>query len=221
MDHGAVRWPAKHLWMDHSLRETRPQASGGFWAGSLIHNKRDLSGQLYMRNRYYDPSTGRFTQEDPIGIAGGLNVYGFGNGNPAMYSDPYGLSAQDVFVSCRPVDAAPNDYGHCAVRVVNEKLNVDITYELLADGIFQPQRVGKTTPEEVARYSEWVQVTVPDRQTSDEFDINVLKAAEDIAEQRNGEWYWPGGGANSNRYVYDVIKQAGGRVPFAAGVKGR
>ncbi len=44
-----------------------------------------------MRNRYYDPTTGRFTQEDPIGLAGRLNVYGFGNGNPVTYSDPYGL----------------------------------------------------------------------------------------------------------------------------------
>jgi RHS repeat-associated protein len=34
---------------------------------------RDASGQQYMRNRYYDPATGQFTQPDPIGIAGGLN----------------------------------------------------------------------------------------------------------------------------------------------------
>jgi hypothetical protein len=46
---------------------------------------------MYMRNRSYDPQSGRFTQEDPIGIAGGLNVYGFANGDPVSYSDPYGL----------------------------------------------------------------------------------------------------------------------------------
>jgi hypothetical protein len=28
---------------------------------------------------------------DPIGIAGGLNVYGFANGDPITYSDPFGL----------------------------------------------------------------------------------------------------------------------------------
>jgi RHS repeat-associated protein len=59
--------------------------------GSVIEGGRDLTGQLYMRNRFYDPQSGRFTQEDPIGIAGGLNVYGFGKGDPVSYSDPYGL----------------------------------------------------------------------------------------------------------------------------------
>ncbi|HEY0024965.1 MAG TPA: RHS repeat-associated core domain-containing protein [Longimicrobium sp.] len=61
------------------------------WHGTLITEKQDASGLLYRRNRYYDPATGRFTQEDPIGLAGGLNVYGFANGDPVTYSDPYGL----------------------------------------------------------------------------------------------------------------------------------
>jgi RHS repeat-associated protein len=67
--------------------------------GSLIEGGRDLTGQLYMRNRFYDPHSGKFTQEDPIGIAGGLNVYGFGNSDPVNFSDPYGLSAEE---SCPP-----------------------------------------------------------------------------------------------------------------------
>jgi uncharacterized protein RhaS with RHS repeats len=46
---------------------------------------------LYRRNRYFDPNTGRFTQEDPIGIAGGLNAYGFADGDPVNYDDPFGL----------------------------------------------------------------------------------------------------------------------------------
>ncbi|RMF01967.1 MAG: RHS repeat-associated core domain-containing protein, partial [Alphaproteobacteria bacterium] len=46
---------------------------------------------LYRRNRYYDPQTGQFTQEDPIGIAGGLNLYGYANGDPVNFGDPFGL----------------------------------------------------------------------------------------------------------------------------------
>jgi hypothetical protein len=31
---------------------------------------------------------------DPIGIAGGLNVYGFANGDPINFSDPFGLDCR-------------------------------------------------------------------------------------------------------------------------------
>ncbi|MBB4635907.1 RHS repeat-associated core domain-containing protein [Longimicrobium terrae] len=41
---------------------------------------RDASGQMYTRNRCYDPATGQFRQTDPIGLAGGLNGYGFAEG---------------------------------------------------------------------------------------------------------------------------------------------
>jgi len=43
--------------------------------------------------RYYDPTTGRFLQRDPIGIADGLNVYLYAEGNPTVGLDPFGLAA--------------------------------------------------------------------------------------------------------------------------------
>ena len=64
---------------------------GSSWVGTLIKEKVDATGTFYRRNRYVDPSTGRFTQEDPIGLAGGLNLYGFGKGDPVSFSDPFGL----------------------------------------------------------------------------------------------------------------------------------
>jgi RHS repeat-associated protein len=65
------------------------------WHGSLLQKKRDASGLTYMRNRMYDPSTGRFTQEDPIGLAGGMNAYGFAGGDPVNASDPFGLCPEN------------------------------------------------------------------------------------------------------------------------------
>jgi RHS repeat-associated protein len=66
------------------------------WYGSLIWDQQDATGYQYKRNRYYEPGTGRFTQEDPIGLAGGLNLYGFASGDPVNFSDPFGL------MSCPP-----------------------------------------------------------------------------------------------------------------------
>jgi hypothetical protein len=44
-----------------------------------------------MRARYYSPELRRFINADPIGFAGGLNVYAFAGGNPIMLMDPLGL----------------------------------------------------------------------------------------------------------------------------------
>jgi len=45
---------------------------------------------LHVGARYYDPATGRFLQRDPIGIAGGLNVYEYALGIPTIGVDPDG-----------------------------------------------------------------------------------------------------------------------------------
>ena len=49
----------------------------------------DETGLVYLRNRYYDPTSARFTQEDPI--QDGLNWYAYCGGNPIMFEDPWGL----------------------------------------------------------------------------------------------------------------------------------
>jgi RHS repeat-associated protein len=48
-------------------------------------------GFTYLRNRWYDPATGRFLTQDPIGLAGGINLYAYAGNDPVSYSDPDGL----------------------------------------------------------------------------------------------------------------------------------
>lgn len=55
----------------------------------------DETGLVYYRARFYDPSIGRFTQRDPIGFNGGMNLYAYVNGNPINFNDPMGLVAND------------------------------------------------------------------------------------------------------------------------------
>jgi RHS repeat-associated protein len=83
-----ITWP--EMWAGY----TRGRILNKGWHGTLLTDKGDASGLNYRRNRYYDPASGRFTQEDPIGLAGGVNVYGFANGDPVSYRDPYGLKIE-------------------------------------------------------------------------------------------------------------------------------
>ncbi|MBI1760229.1 MAG: RHS repeat protein [Acidobacteria bacterium] len=54
--------------------------------------ERDLdTGLLYYRARWYDPQAGRFISEDPIGLKGGMNMFGYVGGNPVGKADPTGL----------------------------------------------------------------------------------------------------------------------------------
>jgi RHS repeat-associated protein len=47
----------------------------------------------YNYFRDYDPATGRYTEGDPIGLDGGLNIYGYANQNPMLFIDPKGEAA--------------------------------------------------------------------------------------------------------------------------------
>jgi RHS repeat-associated protein len=84
----SIGWPGKDA--TAFIGQNQPELPYE-WFGSLITEQADASGLLYRRNRYYDPATGRFTQPDPIGLAGGLNLYGFASGDPVNFSDPFGL----------------------------------------------------------------------------------------------------------------------------------
>src|SRR5258706_57701 len=81
---------------------TRYYQEGGNQAGSIensngfdnVRGAADNAPQLsYYRNRYYDQQTARFIDEDPIGIAGGANLYQYSGNNPAAFTDPFGLCA--------------------------------------------------------------------------------------------------------------------------------
>ncbi len=73
------------------------------YAGSWGYQAHDVPNgdpvpYLHVGWRYYDPSTGRFLQRDPIGIAGGIHAYVYVGSMPARLIDPSGLDWQESFV---------------------------------------------------------------------------------------------------------------------------
>ena len=52
-----------------------------------------VTGLVRFGQRDYDPATGHWTARDPIGFAGGPNLFGYVHGNPVNLTDPSGLAA--------------------------------------------------------------------------------------------------------------------------------
>jgi RHS repeat-associated protein len=52
------------------------------------------TGFTYHGARYYAPWLSRWISTDPIGIEGGLNVYGYVNARPVNFTDPLGLDKE-------------------------------------------------------------------------------------------------------------------------------
>jgi RHS repeat-associated protein len=87
------------------------------------------SNLVYNYHRYYDASSGRYVESDPIGLAGGPNTYAYVRGRPLGYIDPFGLSDNDVDCSvptvvckggktviCLPHDVDSCDLRQCLIR---------------------------------------------------------------------------------------------------------
>jgi RHS repeat-associated protein len=69
-----------------------PFAFGAQWGYYTDQATISDTGMLLCTWRYYDPTTGRFLTRDPIGYAGGLNLYAFAGNNPVSFADPSGTN---------------------------------------------------------------------------------------------------------------------------------
>jgi RHS repeat-associated protein len=64
------------------------------WIGGYsVNDDVGDSGLYLMGHRHYDPSLGRFLSRDPIGFAGGLNLYEYSRSSPISKNRPAGSYA--------------------------------------------------------------------------------------------------------------------------------
>ncbi|WP_281279727.1 RHS repeat-associated core domain-containing protein [Chitiniphilus eburneus] len=91
----------------HSTANADPDGDGQ----QLVYNLRfpgqyfdAETGRYYNYFRDYDPRIGRYIQSDPIGLAGGINTYGYVENDPLGDKDALGLSGASPTLC----EAAPN-----------------------------------------------------------------------------------------------------------------
>lgn len=88
-------------------------------------------GEHYNLLRDYQPTTGRYLQTDPIGLAGGINQYGYAYANPLSYSDPTGevplvavaWAYGRCVASCTAIDAVMGGMGMACTTLSNTAKN--------------------------------------------------------------------------------------------------
>uniref|UniRef100_UPI000F610B44 RHS repeat-associated core domain-containing protein n=1 Tax=Sulfuriferula thiophila TaxID=1781211 RepID=UPI000F610B44 len=76
------------------------------------------TGLHYNMARDYDPTTGRYVQSDPIGLAGGsVSTFTYTGGDPVSRVDPRGLAQCKLTFSTGRLACTPDDPSNTAVDI--------------------------------------------------------------------------------------------------------
>ncbi|MFO0929428.1 MAG: tandem-95 repeat protein [Gemmataceae bacterium] len=88
---GDIRDSVRHDGFGNVVTETDPGYRGRYgWTGRE-HDAE--TGLQYNRARYYDPQTGRWLSQDPLGFAAGdIDLYRYSRNTPTKTTDPSGLA---------------------------------------------------------------------------------------------------------------------------------
>ncbi len=123
---GEVVWEAAYkAWGEtREVIERASAAAGGAVARNALRFQAqqvdDETGLHYNRHRYYDPQVGGFVSKDPIGLAGGFNVYQYAP-NPTGWIDPLGLAR----CPCDPCDKSRRS----SLRGIRRQLGIPLSQQ--------------------------------------------------------------------------------------------
>jgi RHS repeat-associated protein len=115
-DTGAVVWSATYYPFG-GVRVTQGTPIGLRFPGQWFQAESGLH-QNWMRD--YDPTTGRYIQPDPLGLDGGVALYGYALQSPMVYIDPRGENPAAVGgrALCASFPALCKEIGRACVGAV-------------------------------------------------------------------------------------------------------
>jgi len=91
-DAGDIVWKVRYKsWGNVALKECEDIENNLRFQGQYFDEE---TGLHYNRHRYYNPDTGQFISQDPIGLLGGVNNYQYAP-NPLGWIDPFGLKCEE------------------------------------------------------------------------------------------------------------------------------
>ena len=199
------------------------------------------TGLNYLNARYYNSALARFTAQDPVALLTPekllqdpqqLNLYSYARNNPLIYIDSSGKYAELVMVACGPLGLGAHGY----INIVPEKgadlsqYNVNggdgshytiggypdrwnpITNKLQV----QINESGNYNTTEAQRLAT-IPLAVPEGQTIEQYDSNILSSGYNLLQQDLGKYFWSGAPTsyrkNSGNAWTQVVIDAGGTVP--------
>ncbi len=199
-----------------------------FRAGAALRQPLRFPGQeaesggerTYNQQRWYRAGWGRYTQSDPIGLAGGENLFAYAFAKPIDFIDPTGLRVE---LYCQPVGAggdnavrnfAGNRYQHCYVRVTCDKcpaydLRLEVTGDDNGDGLADIPAVPRTFNRHEPKVV--VPISPPDYDDAEcEAEECILRAYE-FMRQRTYPYPSTGFifGPNSNTFANTLLRVCG------------
>ncbi|MGA9866446.1 MAG: RHS repeat-associated core domain-containing protein [Acetobacteraceae bacterium] len=102
-----------------------------------------LTGLVYDNARFYSPALGRFLQPDPIGYAGGNNLYAYAGNDPVNLTDPSGLWVMQVGSAAWCLTKAGTSFAY------NHPIQATLITAVAIGTIAQPENA-PALPEEIA-----------------------------------------------------------------------
>ncbi len=154
----------------------------------------------YNYFRYYEPETGRYISPDPIGLAGGLNVYGYVLQNPLSYTDPDGLVAPDalidlVLIAYDLASLAYNKLKDCDTSLDEASLAANVT------GLLIPGATGLGLGVRAASKGE--KATRPSLSAHKEALKKIQEEVGKLPKSRSGKFGSPQAGNSKKGYRLD------------------